>query len=130
MNRAVQVKFALDHNLKSGSGALTAGDAAIGKAVMHLTGTYQEQGPDTALNMKATGKSMPVDELGSALPALGIVLPAGTKLEGGGVSLDLAISGPSSSVASNRRTSSSRSLSGSISIELCLARGSPEAVPG
>ena len=89
------MKFALEHNLKSGSGALTAGEAAIGKAVMHLTGTYQEQGPDTALNMKATGKSMPVDELGSALPALGIVLPAGTKLQGGGVSLDLAISGPS-----------------------------------
>jgi AsmA protein len=95
MNRTVQVKFALDHNLKLGSGALTAGEAAIGKAVMHLTGTYQEQGPATALNMKATAKSMPVDELESALPALGIVLPAGTKLEGGGVSLDLAISGPS-----------------------------------
>jgi len=95
MNRPVQVKFALDHNLKSGSGALTAAEAAIGKAVMHLTGTYQEQGTATSLNMKATAKSMPVDELESALPALGIVLPAGTKLQGGGVSLDLAISGPS-----------------------------------
>ena len=82
MNRAVQVKFALDHNLKSGSGALTAGEAAIGKAVMHLTGTYQEQGPATALNMKATAKSMPLDELESALPALGIVLPAGNQAGG------------------------------------------------
>jgi len=95
MNRAVEVKFALDHNLKSGSGALTAAEVAIGKAVMHIAGTYQEQGPATALNMTATANSMPVDELAAALPALGIVLPAGTKLQGGGVSLDLAISGPS-----------------------------------
>jgi AsmA protein len=37
---------------------------------------------------------MPVDELESALPAVGVVLPSGSKLQGGSISANLAIAGP------------------------------------
>ena len=37
---------------------------------------------------------MPVDELEAALPAVGVVLPSGSKLQGGSVSADLTIVGP------------------------------------
>ena len=37
---------------------------------------------------------MSVDELEAMLPALGVVLPSGSKLKGGTLSADLAISGP------------------------------------
>jgi AsmA protein len=37
---------------------------------------------------------MPVDELEPMLPALGVVLPSGSKLKGGTLSADLAITGP------------------------------------
>jgi AsmA protein len=90
----VALKYATDYNLKSESGTLTQGDVSIGKAVAHLTGTYQTQGQTTSVNLKAKADNMPVDELQAALPAVGVVLPSGSKLEGGSVSADLAINGP------------------------------------
>ena len=92
--RTVAVKYAVDHNLKSDAGSLTQGDVSIGKAVARLTGTYQTQGPTTTINMKVDGSNMPVDEIEAALPAFGVVLPSGSKLEGGTLSADIAIAGP------------------------------------
>ena len=46
-----------------------------------------------AMNLKLNAPGMSVDELESMLPALGVVLPSGSKLNGGTLSADLAISG-------------------------------------
>ena len=46
------------------------------------------------MNLKLSAPNMPVDELEAMLPALGVVLPSGSKLNGGTLSADLAISGP------------------------------------
>ena len=93
-SKPVELKYALDHTLQSQSGTLTQGDIAMGKAVAHLTGNYRSQGDSTLLNMKLLGQNMPVDELEAMLPALGVVLPSGSSLRGGTLSLDLGISGP------------------------------------
>ena len=90
----VAVKYAVDYDLKSQSGTLTQADVSIGKAVAHLTGTYDAQGPITSVNLKANADNMPVDELEAALPAVGVVLPSGSKLQGGSVSANLALVGP------------------------------------
>jgi AsmA protein len=90
----VEVKYAVDYNLKSQSGAITQGDVSIGKAVAHLTGSYQTQGQATSVNLQAKADNMPVDELEAALPAVGVVLPSGSKLQGGSISANLAIAGP------------------------------------
>lgn len=66
----------------------------MGKAVAHLTGSYRAQGESTLLNMKLVGQNMSVDELEAMLPAVGVVLPPGSSLRGGTLSLDLGISGP------------------------------------
>ena len=92
--RTVEVKYSVDHNLKSDAGALTQGDVSIGKAVAHLTGTYQMQGPTTTVNMRLDGNDMPVNDLEAALPAVGVVLPSGSQLQGGSLSATLAIAGP------------------------------------
>jgi AsmA protein len=92
--RTVAVKYAIEHNLKTDSGTVTQGDIAIGKAVAHLTGAYQTQGEIATLNMKLNGSDMPLDELEAALPAVGVVLPSGSNLQGGALSADLAIAGP------------------------------------
>ena len=94
----VDLKYATDYNLKSQAGVLTQGDVSIGKAVAHLTGTYQTQGETTSVNLKAKADNMPVDELQAALPAVGVVLPSGSKLQGGSVSADLDISGPTDKI--------------------------------
>ena len=46
-----------------------------------------------AMNLKLNAPGMSVDELESMLPALGVVLPSGSKLNGGTLSADLALSG-------------------------------------
>jgi AsmA protein len=96
MKRALAVKCSLAHDLSTNTGSLEQDDVSIGKAVARLTGTYQAQGQTAALNMKISGSDMPIDDLAAALPALGVVLPSGSKLQGGALSLDLAIAGPAS----------------------------------
>jgi AsmA protein len=90
----VTVKYATDFDLQKQGGTLTQGDVSLGKALAKLTGTYQSQGESTLLNMKLNADGMPVDDLQTMLPALGIILPSGSKLEGGTLSVNVGITGP------------------------------------
>jgi AsmA protein len=90
----VTVKYATDYDLKKEGGSLTQGDVLLGKALAKLTGTYQSQGESTILNMKLNADGMPVDDLQTMLPALGIILPSGSKLQGGTLSVNVGITGP------------------------------------
>ena len=90
----VTVKYATDYDLKKQGGTLTQGDVSLGKALAKLTGTYQSQGESTILNMKLNADGMPVDDLQTMLPALGIILPSGSKLQGGTLSVNVGITGP------------------------------------
>jgi AsmA protein len=92
--QAVGVKFATDFDMQKQSGTLTQGDVSLGKALAKLTGTYQSEAESTILNMKLNADGMPVDDLQAMLPALGIILPSGSKLQGGTLSLDAGITGP------------------------------------
>ena len=90
----VTVKYATDYDLQKQGGTLTQGDVSLGKALAKLTGTYQSQGESTILNMKLNADGMPVDDLQAMLPALGIILPSGSKLQGGTLSVNVGIAGP------------------------------------
>jgi AsmA protein len=92
--RPVEFDFAVEHDLRKHSGTLRQGDIHIGTAPAHLTGTYAEQGESMVLNMKLAGPNMAVQELEALLPALGVVLPSGSRLEGGAASVELAMQGP------------------------------------
>ena len=92
--KAVTIKYALDQDLDRQAGTITQGDIGFGKAVAHLTGGFQTQGETQVMNLKLSAPDMSVDELESMLPALGVVLPSGSKLNGGTLSADLAITGP------------------------------------
>ncbi len=89
----VEVVVAVEHDLKSQSGKLVQGDVAIGKALAKLTGTYDMQGETTSIHIKLNGQAMPVDDLEAMLPALGIILPTGSRLRGGTLSVELDSAG-------------------------------------
>ncbi len=76
------------------SGALSQGDVHIGKALAHLTGTFDTSGASTAVQMKLNGQAMPVTDLQGVLPAAAITLPPGASLSSGSLNLDLALVGP------------------------------------
>ncbi len=93
-NRPVQLKYAVDHNLKSESGTVTQGDISSGKAAAQLTGTYQTHGGVTSINMHLNAPDLPVDEVEALLPAMGVVLPSNSKLQGGTLATNLEMVGP------------------------------------
>jgi AsmA protein len=90
----VKVTFALVNDLVKQTGQLTQGDVAMGKAVAHLTGTYDAHTPVTSVNLKLNGQGMPVDDLVAMLPAVGVVLPPKAALKGGTLNLAMASQGP------------------------------------
>jgi len=92
--RAVELDFTAQHDLTGRSGVVSRGDVHIGNALAHVTGTYAEQGESLGLKMNLTGSNMPVTELEGLLPALGIVLPAGSSLKSGAASVNLSAEGP------------------------------------
>ena len=92
--KAVTVKYAVNTDLDKQAGTITQGDVAIGKALAHLTGGFLTQGEAQVVNLKLRAPDMSVDELEAMLPALGVVLPSGSKLQGGTLSTELGISGP------------------------------------
>jgi len=90
----VQVTYTAVHDLAKETGSIPQGDIAMGKAVAHLTGTYDAHGNVTAVDLKLNGDGMPVDDLEAMLPALGVVLPPKATLKGGDLNVNLAIVGP------------------------------------
>ncbi len=92
--QAVRVKYATDFDLQKQSGTLNQGDVSLGKALAKLTGSYVIQGESTILNMKLNADGMPVDDFQAMLPALGIILPSGSQLQGGTLSVNAGIAGP------------------------------------
>lgn len=90
----VKVVYTAEHDLVKQGGRVSQCDISMGKAVAKLTGTYDMKGEMTVVHTKLIGQGMPVDDLEAMLPAVGVVLPSGSKLKGGTLSLDLASDGP------------------------------------
>ncbi|HXQ27194.1 MAG TPA: AsmA family protein [Candidatus Acidoferrales bacterium] len=90
----VNVDYDTVFDLKRQAGSLKQGDVHIGKALAHLTGTYDTAGTTASVQMKLNGQAMPVADLEGILPAAGVTLPSGASLKSGTLDLNLAISGP------------------------------------
>jgi AsmA protein len=90
----VNVDYDTDYDLKAQTGVLKSGDVHIGKALAHLTGTYDAAGAITTVQLKLSGQGMSVPDLAGVLPAVGVTLPSGTSLKTGTLDTTLAISGP------------------------------------
>ncbi|MGC1966490.1 MAG: AsmA family protein [Candidatus Acidiferrales bacterium] len=90
----LNVDYATDYMLKEQSGVLKQGDIHIGNALAHLTGTYSTAGDETKVQMKLNAQGMPLGDLEGFLPAVGVVLPPGSKLQGGTLTANLTLSGP------------------------------------
>lgn len=90
----LNIDYATVYTLKSQAGTLTQADIHIGKALARLTGAYQMAGQPAKIDMKLNAQGMPVGELEGFLPAVGVMLPAGSKLQGGTLDVNLSVSGP------------------------------------
>ena len=91
--RSVALKYQTTYEMEKQTGRLQA-DVIVGKAVAKLTGTHDLHGESPVISMKLNADNMPVDDLETLLPALGVTLPSGSSLQGGTLSADLNVNGP------------------------------------
>jgi AsmA protein len=92
--RPVEFDFTAGYDLAARSARMSRGDVHLGTAQASLTGTFAPRGETTVLNMNLNGPNMPVSELEAMLPALDIVLPRGSSLQGGSAAAKLNVQGP------------------------------------
>jgi hypothetical protein len=95
--KPVQLQFTLTQNEQAMSGEVQQAVLTVGSATVNLSGTYQTSGPTTTLNLKVVGNGVPINEIEAFLPALGVHLPQGSRLQGGTVTTALAVTGSSAS---------------------------------
>jgi len=90
----VSLNYSSEHDLKRQAGALLRGEVRTGSSLTRLSGNYDARGQDVLVHMKLAGQNLPVQDVAGLLPALGIALPAGSSLQGGSVTANLALDGP------------------------------------
>jgi AsmA protein len=95
--KPVQVRFAVSQNQQAMTGQIQHATITVGAAAIDLAGTFQSSGPTTGINLKVIGNAVPIDELQAFLPALGVRLPSGSRLQGGTLTTALTISGSTAS---------------------------------
>lgn len=95
----VTVDFSTKYNRRKHSGVLAPSTLRIGHATARLNGTYDSsRGEYSVVNIKVVGNHMPVTDLKSFLPGVGIHFPKGTTLAAGTLNTDLTVSGPTNNL--------------------------------
>jgi len=92
--RAVEIDLALSHDLAKQSGTLERCAVHIGAALADLNGTYRLNEDSPVISLKLAGTKMALTELATILPALDVVLPAGSNIERGTLTVNVTSMGP------------------------------------
>ena len=90
----VDINYTVNHNLQTRSGQLTDLSINTGGVAVHVTGTYASQGTQTTLALRVAAPNLPINQVEALLPAAGVRLPSGSRLQGGTLTANLAITGP------------------------------------
>lgn len=91
--KPVEIDMALSHDLSKQGGTLESCTVHIGAAQANLHGTYRLNEESPVINVKLAGSKMALTELATILPALDVVLPAGSNIERGTLSIDMTSTG-------------------------------------
>jgi len=93
-NGTVSLKYSVDYNMLQRAGNLEDTVVEIGKALAHLSGSYEMKEGNINIKMMLHGTEMPVEDLEAMFPAFGITLPKGAALKGGVLNAALTTEGP------------------------------------
>jgi len=93
--------FNTKYDLAKQSGTVHGTTLKIGGATAQVSGTYNNAGENTIVNVKVDGQNMPAKDLGAFLPAVGIRLPNGASIESGTLSENLTMAGPTTNLVTS-----------------------------
>jgi hypothetical protein len=97
--KPLNVQFVVVKDELANRGQIQHAVVSTGGVSLNIAGTFESSGPSTDLNLKVNGSNMPVDAIEAFLPALGVHLPEGSRLEGGTLTTAVAVTGSSASPA-------------------------------
>ena len=92
--KPVDINFNLSDNLSSRTGQVNDLAIQTGSVAVHIAGSFRHDGTEAVLNLHLSAPNLPVDQVEQLLPAAGVTLPSGSRLEGGTLTASLAITGP------------------------------------
>jgi AsmA protein len=92
--RPVDITYTIHHNLDARTGQINSLQINTGAVAVQTNGTYQITGQQVALNLHVSAPRLPIDQVESLLPAAGVRLPSGSRLQGGTLTADLNVTGP------------------------------------
>ncbi len=90
----VKIDYTISDNLQARTGRVSDITMQAGSVAAHVNGSYRVSGPAVVLDLRLSAPNLPIDQLEQLLPAFGVNLPSGSKLHGGALSANLAITGP------------------------------------
>jgi AsmA protein len=93
--------FDTKYDLAKQTGVLNGTTLKIGGATAQVSGTYNNAGENTIVNVKVEGPNMPAKDLAAFLPAVGIRLPNGASIESGTLSENLTMAGPTTNLVTS-----------------------------
>ncbi len=111
--KPLDLAYSGTHRVREYSGQIDDAMIKVGEAEIHVSGTYRAMAPGAPsakgasgavslevplLNLKLSGQNLPIDELQSLMTAAAVRLPNGSKLKGGMLSMNLAVTGPGKSL--------------------------------
>ena len=100
----VTFDFNTKYNRRKHSGVLGPSTLRVGNATARLNGAYDSsRGEYSVVSIKVVGNHMPVTDLRSFLPGIGIHFPKGTTLATGTLNMDLTVSGPTNNLVTAGR---------------------------
>jgi AsmA protein len=90
----VNIDYTISDNLDARAGKVSDLSVHNGSAAVQVTGGFKMTGQAVVLNLHLAAPTVSIDQLEQLLPAVGVNLPSGSKLQGGTITANLAITGP------------------------------------
>jgi AsmA protein len=93
-HQEVSLHYATDYSVAQKMGVIRNSEIVAGKGAAAVSGTYDAHGKTVIVHVKLSGNQLPLDSVEGVLPAIGVVLPGGSKIHGGTVTASLLLDGP------------------------------------
>lgn len=92
--KPLDLGYDLIYNLQSRVLAVQSLQPRMGNVAVNTKGTVELAGKEPILKLQTAGGGLPIDQVEALLPAFGVQLPSGSKLQGGTLGFNLSITGP------------------------------------
>jgi AsmA protein len=90
----VQIDYTISENMEARTGRISDLAVHTGSVALHTNGNFRLTGQVVGLDLHLSAPNLPIDQLEQLLPVVGVNLPSGSKLHGGTLTANLAITGP------------------------------------